>query len=171
MKPKEVKRKAGKPIEYDNYFPDGLYEIRKSIEPINFNDLTYNFKGSEHAPINFIKFKCLNNFFKSIHNGDIALEDVEKEQIKLKSDLGHIKQGPWQYKSPEQIQTIHNIENLYNSREILTPKQILQRLPIALAQIKAGNNSETLLNEIRQIVHFLYQSKEITKKVYNNIIK
>ena len=43
--------------------------------------------------------------------------------------------------------------------EILTPKQILQRLPIALAQVKAGNNSKNLLNEIRQIVYFLYQSK------------
>ena len=55
--------------------------------------------------------------------------------------------------------------------KILTPKQILQRLPIALAQVKAGNNSENLLNEIRQIVYSLYQWKEITKKVYNNIIK
>ena len=40
--------------------------------------------------------------------------------------------------------------------KILTPKQILQRLPIALAQVKAGNNSENLLNEIRQIVYSLY---------------
>ena len=48
--------------------------------------------------------------------------------------------------------------------KILTPKQMLQRLPIALAQVKAGNNSENLLNEIRQIVYSLYQSKEITKK-------
>ena len=55
--------------------------------------------------------------------------------------------------------------------EILTPKQMLQRLPISLAQIKAGNNSQSLLNEIRQIVYPLYQSKEITKKVYNNILK
>ena len=55
--------------------------------------------------------------------------------------------------------------------KILTPKQIIQRLPIALAQIKAGNNSENLLNEIRQIIYSLYQSKEITKKLYNNIIK
>ena len=54
---------------------------------------------------------------------------------------------------------------------ILTPKQMLQRLPIALAQVKADNNSQNLLNEIRQIVYSLYQSKEITKKVYNNIIK
>ena len=55
--------------------------------------------------------------------------------------------------------------------KILTPKQMLQRLPIALAQVKAGNNSENLLNEIRQIVYCLYQSKEITKNVYHNIIK
>ena len=53
----------------------------------------------------------------------------------------------------------------------LTQKQMLQRLPISLAQVKAGNNSESLLNEIRQIVYSLYQSKQITKKVYNNIIK
>ena len=48
---------------------------------------------------------------------------------------------------------------------------MLQRLPTALAQVKEGNNSESLLNEIRQIAHSLYQSKEITKKVYNDIIK
>ena len=55
--------------------------------------------------------------------------------------------------------------------KILTPKQMLQRLPIALAQVKAGNNLESLLNEISQIVCSLHQSKQITKKLYNNIIK
>ena len=54
---------------------------------------------------------------------------------------------------------------------MLTPKQLLQRLPIALAQVNAGNNSENLVNEIRQVVSSLYHSKEITKKVYNNIIE
>ena len=52
--------------------------------------------------------------------------------------------------------------------KILTRKQMLQRLLIALAQVEGGNNSE---KEIRQIVYSLYQSKEINKKVYNNIIK
>ena len=47
---------------------------------------------------------------------------------------------------------------------------MLQRLPIALAQVKAGNTSENLLNEIRQIIYSLYRAKEITKKVYNNIM-
>ena len=55
--------------------------------------------------------------------------------------------------------------------KILTPKQMLQRLPIALAQVKAGNYSESLLNEIRQIVYSFYESKQIAKKVYNSIIK
>ena len=48
---------------------------------------------------------------------------------------------------------------------------MVERLPIALAQVKAGNNSKSLLNEIRQIVYSLYQSKQIAKRVYNNIIE
>ena len=48
---------------------------------------------------------------------------------------------------------------------------MLQRLPIALALVQAGNNSENLLNEIRKIIYSLYHSKETTKKVYNNLIK
>ena len=51
-----------------------------------------------------------------------------------------------------------------------TPKHILQRLSIALARVKAGNISENLLNEIRRIIYSLHWTKEITKKVYNNII-
>ena len=66
--------------------------------------------------------------------------------------------------------------NIYESKQgkghkILTLKQMLKRLPIALAQISAGNNSESLLNEIRHIVYSLYRSKEITKKVCKHIIK
>ena len=93
---------------------------------------------------------------------------------------------------------MHNIETLYKARneaikfyddyslimseakikaskgtglKILTFNQMFQRLPISLAQVKAGNNSENLLNEIRQIAYSLYQSKEITKKIYNHIIE
>ena len=67
--------------------------------------------------------------------------------------------------------TINDSKQEGTEVKILTPKQILQRLPIALVQIKAGNNSQSLLSEIRQIVYSLYQLKEITKKIYNNIIK
>ena len=55
--------------------------------------------------------------------------------------------------------------------KILTPKHMLQRLPIARAQVKADNNSENLLNEIQKIIYSLYHSKEITKKVHNNLMK
>ena len=55
--------------------------------------------------------------------------------------------------------------------KVLTLNQMLQRLPISLAQANAGNNSENLLNEIKQIVYSLYQSKQIIKKAYKNIIK
>ena len=54
--------------------------------------------------------------------------------------------------------------------KILTPKQTLQRLPIRLAHVKAGNTSENLLNEIEKIIYSLYQAKEFTKKVYVNIM-
>ena len=57
-----------------------------------------------------------------------------------------------------------------NRLKILTPKLILQRLLTALAQVKASNTFENLLNEISQIIYFLFQAKEITKKVYNNIM-
>ena len=63
------------------------------------------------------------------------------------------------------------LNTVHSKLKILTPKQMLHRLPMALAQVKVGNNSKNLLNQIRQIVYSLYQSKEITKKVYNNIIK
>ena len=54
--------------------------------------------------------------------------------------------------------------------KILTPKQMLPILPIALAPVKAGNTSENLLNEIRQIIYSLYRAKKIITKVYNNIM-
>ena len=55
--------------------------------------------------------------------------------------------------------------------KILTPNQMLSRLPISLAQLKAGNNSEKLKNEIRQLLYSLYCSKNMTIQVYNNLIK
>ena len=58
----------------------------------------------------------------------------------------------------------------HSNLKILTPKQMFQRLPTALAQVKASNTSGNLLNEIRQIICFLYRAKEITEKVYDNIM-
>ena len=54
--------------------------------------------------------------------------------------------------------------------KILTPQQMLSRLPISLAQLKAGNNSEKLKNEIRHLLYSLYRSKKLSKTVYNSLM-
>ena len=54
--------------------------------------------------------------------------------------------------------------------KILTPQQMFTRLQILLAQIKAGNNSQKLKNEIRQLLYSLYRSKQISKTIYKNLI-
>ena len=53
--------------------------------------------------------------------------------------------------------------------EILTPDQMLSRLPITLAQLNAENNSEKLENEVRQLLYSLYRSKNLTKNVYKSL--
>ena len=70
-------------------------------------------------------------------------------------------------KGKESVVSIAKGEGL----KILTKKQMFNRLPILLAQIEAGNNSKSLKNELRQIIHSLYRSKVLTKTVYNNLIK
>ena len=81
LKSKEIKPREAKPSKYGDYFIDGLAKIRESYKPIDFNDLTYNFKDLKIAPVGFIKFKGPLHIFKSIRNGDTTLESVEKEQI------------------------------------------------------------------------------------------
>ena len=54
--------------------------------------------------------------------------------------------------------------------KILTPDQMLNRLPITLAQLKAGNNSQKIKNKIRQLWHSLYRSKKLTKQLYKSLV-
>ena len=116
LKPKEVKPEETKPIGYDYCYIDKMAEIRNLSKQIDFNDLTYVYKG-DSAPTNFIGFKAPLHLFKSIYNDDIALEDVEKERKEFKSDIGRIKQGNPKNKSKEQSKVIDNVTNLYESRE------------------------------------------------------
>ena len=88
LKPEEVKPKETKPFEYGDYFLNGLAEIKHSTK-IDFNNSKYTFKDENNNPIDFIGFKVPIHIFKSIYNGSITLEDKEKDQTKLKSDLGH----------------------------------------------------------------------------------
>ena len=101
LKPKEIKLRNTKANEYGNYFLNGLAKIRESYEPVGFTDVDYNFKHLRIPSVSFSKFKGPMHIFKSIYNGDITLEDVEKEQIELKKDLGRIKKGDPKDKSPE----------------------------------------------------------------------
>ena len=66
--------------------------------------------------------------------------------------------------------TNFNKRQKHKGLKILTPKQMLYRLPIVLTQIRAGNTSETLLNQIRQIIYSLYREKKVPKKVHNSIM-
>ena len=147
---------------------------------------------SSNKTYDFRKFKTTRAFSNEIRKNIIDLDEASYEQNQL---LNYIKElnkntklrDSKLKKSKENV--FNSIKTLLEGREILiqgfqsrifprskelqqgegleilTPNQMLKRLPIALAQIKAGNNSEGLLNEIRQIVYSLYQSKETTKKV------
>ena len=115
LKPEEIKPKEIKPVKYGAYFLNGLVEI-KNYPKIDFDNLKYTFKDRNNNAIAFIGFKGPLHSFKSIYNGNITLEDVEKDQINLKSDLGHIRQGNPKNRSQEQNNVI-NVTNLYESRE------------------------------------------------------
>ena len=70
----------------------------------------------------------------------------------------------------ERILYFNQLEQQDLGLKILTSNQMLSRLPITLAQLKAGNNSEKLINEIRQLLYSLYISKKLTKQLYNGLI-
>ena len=150
--------------------------IRAFGNKIRNNIISLNTANIEQA--NLLSY--INDFMKT--------KPWDPEKRKLKSNVLHsvtglvqgrevvltaFKSGIFQVSKESQEGKGANEMSRVNASErikILTPNQMLKRLPIALAQVKAGNNSESLLNEIRQIVYSLYRSKEITKKLYNNII-
>ena len=163
---------------------------------IDYNDLNYVVVGTGDK-YSFDDLDDPLTLLNNIKKGKISMDKAIEQQYNFRRYLNLIRIGN---KNNNQKRTLANINVFYNARDnaiqvihdygrmildareqalieqegeglkILTPNQMLKRLPIALAQVKAGNNSESLLNEIRQIVYSLYRSKEITKKVYNNII-
>ena len=171
-----------------------IEEIEKKVDR---NKMVY--KGTNKT-YDFKNFKTIRTFGNEIRNNVISLDMANMEQANLLSYINDfMKTKPRDpEKRKLRADVLNSMTGLVNGREmvltafktgifqvskesqegtgademlkILTPNQMLKRLPIALAQVKAGNNSESLLNEIRQIVYSSYRSKEITKKVYNNII-
>ena len=70
----------------------------------------------------------------------------------------------------EKIVEFNKQNQLGEGLKMLTPNQMLSRLPITLAQLNAGNNSEKLKNEIRQLLYSLYRSKKLTKNIYKSLV-
>ena len=163
---------------------------------IDYNALNYVVVGTGDK-YSFDDLDDPLTLLNNIKKGEISMDKAMEQQSNFRKYLNLIRIGN---KNDNQKRTLANINIVYNARDnaiqyihdygrmileareqtlieqygkglkILTPNKMLKILPIALAQVKAGNNSESLLNEIRQIVYSLYRSKEITKKVYNNII-
>ena len=100
-----------------------------------------------------------------------ALKDLKKEIEKMSKKEKKIEKPNNIVKVAERIIELNKQNQQGKGLKILTPNQILSRLPIALAQLQAGNNSEKLKNEIRQLLYSLYRLKNMTKQVYNNLIK
>ena len=155
---------------------------------IDYDNLKYVVEKSG-LQYNFNKIKDPITFLNDISEGKISVEEAKEKQKDYYSYLNTIRRGN---KNASQKRTLANINILFNARDnvikyiedyismileakrlareqegtgvkILTSNQMFKRLPIALAQIKTGNNSESLLNEIRQILYYLYRSKKITK--------
>ena len=102
---------------------------------------------------------------------------IKSGLIDLKYNIREMSEDEKQIEKPDKILKIVDKILEFNEQnqsgkgfKILTPNQMLSRSPITLAQLKAGNNSKKLKNEIRQILYFLYRSKKRTKQLYKSLI-
>ena len=99
---------------------------------------------------------------------ELTLNDFRCERFPIKSAKGKGRLGTLASRPSDLVRVAKVFD--CTQLKILTLKQILQRLPIALAQVQSRNKSENILNEIRQLIYYFYGAKKITKKVYNNIM-
>ena len=123
-----------------------------------------------------IMFKRLSH--ASDERSKDQVKSINKTLTKIKNIVKNVpKDDP--LKTEENKNVIYIVERILelNSKnqlglglKILTPNQMLSRFPITLAQLKAGNNSEKLKNEIRQLLYSLYRSKKLTKQLYKNLV-
>ena len=106
------------------------------------------------------------------------VEEIKNRWSNLKVKTEKMSKEEIKNKKPDDILGIVNeifdfnkeIQKQGSGLKILTPNQMLSRLPISLAQLKAGNNSEKLKNEIRQLLYSLYRSKKLTKQLYKSLV-
>ena len=114
------------------------------------------------------KDKTKNDELVNVINSGI--QNLNKEIEKMSEDEKRIEKPDEILKIVEDILNFNKQNQQGKSFKILTPNQMLGRLPITLAQLKAGNNSEKLKSEIRQLLYSLYRSENMTKQVYNNLL-
>ena len=126
--------------DYQKDYLDYLKNIRKGNKNAKQKEILANLNMLYNAREEAVKF----------------IEDYGSMILEAKKLAREDQEG----KGANEMSRVNASERL----KILTPNQMLKRLPIALAQVKAGNNSESLLNEIRQIVYSLYRSKKLLKK-------
>ena len=100
-----------------------------------------------------------------------GLKDLRKEIEEMSEEERKIEKPDKILKIVREILQFNKEKQEGQGIKIPTPNQMLSRLPIYLAQLEAGNNSNKLKNEIRQLLYSLYHSKNMTKQVYNNLIK
>ena len=130
--------------------------------------------------INFLKPSDMLMLLNKTNDKTKTIELVNMINSGLKDlneEIKNMSKKEIKIKNPDKIVEIVEMILKFNKQnqqgkglKILTPNQMLSRLPITLAQLKAGNNSEKLKNEIRQLLYSLYHSKNMTKQVYNNLI-
>ena len=147
-----------------------IIDITWIDDPNLFNQINNYVVKRYHKDKDSTELLSIQNFLDDINNEDIKnKDDARKEFIKLKKS---IESDELKDIVKELERSIFGYEELSGSGlKILTNKQMFNCLPILLAQIQAGNNSSKLKNEARQILYSLYRSKELTKTVYNNLIK
>ena len=164
---------------FNELVDERLEKITDLDKKVNYDVLIYRYKGTI-AVAKFCKFDNALDIIGKIRDGKIDLADVKKNQEKFKYYLGELKKGNKKHRSKVQKNALYNIKMLYKARKeaikfyddyssmmseakyratkgtgfkIVTPKQMLQRLPIALAQVKAGNNSESLFFVLIETKH------------------
>ena len=143
-----------------------IAEIKREEENINNLTFQYYFRKYQN-PSDMYKKLCETKGKKNedqIYSIKEILDQIKKSNKSAKEYM--IKKNENIINIVERILYFNQLEQQGLGLKILTPNQMLSRLPITLAQLNAGNNSEKLKNEIRQLLYSLYRSKKLTKQLY-----
>ena len=176
------------PFYYDEEYENQV-KVEREEEKENLKEIVLNKNSDKELEKNELFKKHFSSFGKPGDMFDLLYDINDKEKNselvsvinsglkELEEEIKKMSENERKNeKSDEIVRIVKRILRFTNQKKkeqglkILTPNQMLSRLPITLGQLKAGNNSEKLKNEIRQLLYSLYCSKNMTKQVYNNLI-